>query len=53
MVYSLLKIYNSILNNSLFTVYGAAGLVFFNTPTCVSLKIYQQYHAKARTDSSK
>lgn len=36
MVYSLLKIYNSILNNSVFTVYGAAGLVFFNTPTCLT-----------------
>ena len=53
MVYSLLKICNSILNNSVLTVYGAAGLVFFNTPTYVSFKFYRQYHAKARNDGSK
>ena len=40
MVYSLLKINNYILNISVFTIYGAAGLVFCNTPTCVALKIY-------------
>lgn len=47
MVYSLLKICNSVLNNSVFT---AAGLVFFNTPT---LQIYRQYQAKSRTDNGK
>jgi hypothetical protein len=38
MVYSLMKIFISFLNNadfnSDFTVYSAAGLVFFNTQTC-------------------